>query len=153
LIRLGRMLLVVTAFFFAACSDDRPESPIPVPGEDTAVEKPPVAPPKSAAPEVPEGNLRGDVSAGETIYGRYCVTCHGAGGKGDGPAGKVLVPKPADHSNPAVMKARTDQDLYRVILRGGAAVGKSPSMAPWGGVLNDGDIRDVIAFIRSLSGT
>jgi mono/diheme cytochrome c family protein len=31
-------------------------------------------------------------------------------------------------------------------------VGKSPLMAPWGAVLNDEQIRDVLAFVRSLSG-
>jgi mono/diheme cytochrome c family protein len=34
---------------------------------------------------------------------------------------------------------------------GGAAVGKSPTMPPWGGALSDGDINNVVAFIRSLS--
>ena len=38
-----------------------------------------------------------------------------------------------------------------MISEGGAAVGKSPLMAPWGGTLNDEQIEDVVAFIRSLA--
>jgi mono/diheme cytochrome c family protein len=30
-------------------------------------------------------------------------------------------------------------------------VGKSPLMAPWGGTLSDAQIRDVVAFVRTLS--
>jgi mono/diheme cytochrome c family protein len=39
----------------------------------------------------------------------------------------------------------------RVIKNGGSAVGKSPLMAAWGGSLTDAQIRDVIAFIRTLA--
>jgi mono/diheme cytochrome c family protein len=38
-----------------------------------------------------------------------------------------------------------------VIKLGGPAVGKSPLMAPWGGTLDDQQIRDVIAFVRTLA--
>ena len=51
------------------------------------------------------------------------------------------------------MGALSDAHLYKVIQQGGVSVGKSPLMAPWGGVVNDADIRDLIAFLRQLSGT
>ena len=51
------------------------------------------------------------------------------------------------------MGSLTDAQLYTVISKGGASVGKSPLMAPWGGVVNDQGIRDLIAFIRKLSST
>jgi mono/diheme cytochrome c family protein len=49
------------------------------------------------------------------------------------------------------MKALTDDHLFKVIKDGGAAVGKSPLMAPWGGQLKDPEIWDVVAYIRSLA--
>jgi mono/diheme cytochrome c family protein len=49
------------------------------------------------------------------------------------------------------MNALSDEYLFRVIKEGGPAVGKSPLMAPWGGVLRDDQIRDVVAFLRSLA--
>ncbi len=49
------------------------------------------------------------------------------------------------------MNALDDAYLTKVIKEGGAAVGKSPLMAPWGGTLSDAQLADVIAFIRSLA--
>ncbi|MDW4549812.1 cytochrome c [Defluviimonas sp. D31] len=34
--------------------------------------------------------------SGRALYADYCASCHGAGGKGDGPAAKGLGKKPAD---------------------------------------------------------
>lgn len=36
------------------------------------------------------------VAAGRLEYQQYCVTCHGATGKGDGPMASILTVKPAD---------------------------------------------------------
>ena len=105
------------------------------------------------AATVPEGNLRGDATAGAQVYATYCASCHGPEGKGDGPVAQTLQPPPANHADHAYMGTLSDAQLYKVISHGGAAVGKSPLMAPWGGVVNDEGIRDLIAFIRKLSST
>ena len=47
------------------------------------------------------------------------------------------------------MTALKDQYLFNLIQKGGAAVGKSPFMTP--AKLKDGEIQDVIAYIRSLA--
>ena len=88
---------------------------------------------------------------GKNLYATYCVTCHGEGGKGDGTAAASLPAKPADHTNGAVMNQLNDKFLYDIISKGGGAVGKSTFMPSWGGALNDTQIRDVIAYIRSLA--
>jgi mono/diheme cytochrome c family protein len=49
------------------------------------------------------------------------------------------------------MNMLTDEHLFKVIKEGGASVGKSPLMAPWGGTLTDDQIRDVVAFLRSIA--
>jgi mono/diheme cytochrome c family protein len=49
------------------------------------------------------------------------------------------------------MNALSDAHLFKVISEGGAAVGKSNMMAPWGPTLSDEEIRSVIAFIRTLA--
>jgi mono/diheme cytochrome c family protein len=98
-------------------------------------------------------SLRGDAGKGQGLYVQYCATCHGQSGKGDGPVGATLNPKPADHTSAEYIGTLTDERLYLVIDKGGMAVGKSPLMAGWGAVLKDQDIRDLVAFIRQLSGT
>ncbi len=49
------------------------------------------------------------------------------------------------------MNAQTNEFLFKVVKEGGASVGKSPLMAPWGGTLTDAQIHDVVAFVRSLA--
>ena len=108
-----------------------------------------------AGESVPAGSapVRANAANGARLYAQYCVTCHGARGKGDGPVGVTLVPRPADHSDPVYIGSLSDEHIYQVIAKGGAAVGKSALMAGWGAILKEGDIRDLVAHIRELSGT
>src|SRR5918996_300744 len=92
-----------------------------------------------------------DVEEGKKLYGQFCASCHGQSGKGDGPAAAALNPKPRDHTDKAYMSTLSDDDLLKVIKNGGASVGKSPLMPPWGASLNDDQIKDVIAYVRTLS--
>jgi mono/diheme cytochrome c family protein len=64
----------------------------------------------------------------QSIYSTRCVTCHGPGGKGDGPAGAALSPKPRDLSDSAWQQSVTDEHIEKIIQSGGPAVGKSPMM-------------------------
>ncbi|MCH2410067.1 cytochrome c [Myxococcota bacterium] len=95
--------------------------------------------------------IDGTASAGEASYNIYCTTCHGPGGNGEGPAAAALTPKPAKHNDGAYMNSLTNEHIIKVVAEGGAAVGKSPLMAPWGGVLNEAQIKDVLAYVRSLA--
>ena len=92
-----------------------------------------------------------DAGAGKAKYQLFCAACHGPNGKGDGPAAANLNPKPRDHSNANYMKSLSDGQIFKIIKLGGPGVGKSPTMPPWGGALSDGDIKNVVAFIRTLS--
>jgi hypothetical protein len=49
------------------------------------------------------------------------------------------------------MNQLSDKYLTDVISKGGPAVGKSPIMPAWGNQFNESQIRDLIAFIRSLA--
>ncbi len=98
----------------------------------------------------------GNAENGNTLFQANCATCHGPGGKGDGPVGKALQPPPRDFTV-GDFKFDTDgdgapgkdTDLTTVIKQGAGAFGGSPLMAPWGH-LPESDISDMIAFIRTL---
>jgi mono/diheme cytochrome c family protein len=94
---------------------------------------------------------KGDPKAGKAKYDSLCASCHGASGKGDGPAAPSLNPKPQDHTNGKHMNSLADKDLVDIIKGGGAGVKKSPLMPPWGGALKDEDISNLVAYIRSLA--
>lgn len=102
-----------------------------------------------------QGKLPGDGegAGGDSIekkYQMFCASCHGAQGKGDGPAGAALDPKPR---NFVAWKDSVEDDyLAKVIREGGGAVGKSASMAPWGGVLSANDITAMVKLIRVFRG-
>ncbi len=70
---------------------------------------------------------------------------------GNGPAAAMLPVKPVDHTNATVMSKISDADLFKAIKEGGPAVGKSAAMPPWGGSLEDEQIRALVAYVRSLA--
>jgi mono/diheme cytochrome c family protein len=102
-------------------------------------------PARSAAPPAD------DAEAGLADYQIYCASCHGPSGGGDGPIAPTLPVQPAKHNDGNYMNTLDDEYLFKVIAEGGPAVGKSEMMAPWGGSLSDAQIRNLIAFIRSLA--
>lgn len=92
----------------------------------------------------------GDAEAGKAKFQQFCATCHGPAGAGDGPASAALRPKPRALDD-AEWQATVDDDyLKKVITEGGAAVGLSPMMTPWGHALKGEDLENVVAYIRSL---
>lgn len=94
---------------------------------------------------------KGDPKAGKVKYDANCVGCHGATGKGDGPAAAALNPKPQDHTDGKTMNALTDKYLFDIIKQGGKAVQKAALMPAANKKLTDQDIWDMVAYIRSLA--
>lgn len=90
------------------------------------------AEPKAAEPApTPEraAEPAGDpVAEAQDIYKNRCTVCHGATGKGDGDGSAALDPKPRDFTSPEWQAEVTDDHLTKIIVYGGAAVGKAPTM-------------------------
>jgi len=82
------------------------------------------------------------------VYEKNCQACHGAGGKGDGPAAKALKPPPADFAT--ALKGMSDADLTKVIKEGGKAVGKAASMPGYGSKLKDDQIEALVQYVKGL---
>jgi mono/diheme cytochrome c family protein len=92
----------------------------------------------------------GNVEAGGKLYQTRCLSTHGPDGKAATPTAQALNPKPRDHTDGAYMNQLSNEHLAKVIKNGGPAVGKSPIM-PAQTDLNDQQIEDVIAFVRTLA--
>ncbi|HJU61560.1 MAG TPA: c-type cytochrome [Candidatus Binatia bacterium] len=92
-----------------------------------------------------------DQAEGKKLYLTYCSSCHGDDGKGDGPAARSLPVKPANHTDGTVMNKFSDKFLLEIIAKGGGAVGKSAMMPGWGGQLKANQLRDIVAYVRSIA--
>lgn len=82
--------------------------------------------------------------AGAKIYRAQCTICHGAKGKGDGPAAAGLKPRPSDLSDAVLMAKLSDDSLVKVLTGGRKA------MPGFGKILKPEDVRRVAAFVRCL---
>jgi mono/diheme cytochrome c family protein len=112
--------------------------------------------PEGAALTNPLDVSNADVQAnGKRMFEVYCVTCHGADGKGGAPvtqndpaAGKRRYPIPPPNlSGPGAISAvRSDGYMY-LTMRGGSAI-----MPSYAGQMNSDEMWSVVAYIRTLDG-
>lgn len=99
---------------------------------------------------IPDG--ASDLKRGLAIYAEQCAPCHGASGRGDGPAAYLLYPKPRDFTNSSFRLTSTesglpsDDDLLRTLREGMPG----SSMPPWGH-LPEGDLRGLVDAVRYLA--
>jgi cytochrome c6 len=81
--------------------------------------------------------------AGEKVYKAKCASCHGADGAGASAAGKAT--KARDFRSDEVKK-ETDEDWTQIIVEG------KNKMPAYDKKLTEAEIKDVVAYIRTLSG-
>ncbi len=123
------MLLLLTAFCCSNVQSQTKKFPSP-PSADTI--KNPL-----------KGN-QASIASGKLIYVRYCVTCHGDKGKGDGIAAPGLPRPPADHTSSFVQK-QTDGAIYWII-----SAGNNP-MPTYKKTLTPTQRWQVVNYIRTLA--
>jgi mono/diheme cytochrome c family protein len=86
------------------------------------------------------------------LFDDQCSTCHGAEGKGDGPAARALNPKPRDYTDVAWQKGTTDAQLRLVIVKGGPAGGKSSLMPANPALAEEPEVLDaIISIVRGFA--
>jgi mono/diheme cytochrome c family protein len=96
-------------------------------------------------PRVPAG-----VSVGQRLYTVYCATCHGEDGRGSWRAALFLI-RPGDLADRERMRQHSDQYLFDIVKHGGSPIGR-PGM-PGFEHLSDDDVRELVRYLRRLSGT
>jgi mono/diheme cytochrome c family protein len=90
------------------------------------------------------------MAAAKTNYDTFCVKCHGPGGKGDGPAAATLSTSPRNFTDCAAMAKISDDTMFNVIKNGGAANGLSKDMQAWSSGFEDGEMHDLVAYVRTF---
>ena len=105
------------------------------------------AAPGSPAPAPPPSY---ELRLGKQAFQYYCQSCHGETGAGDGFNAFNLDPRPRDLSDPAFQRKKTDAELSDAIQRGGAGVGLSALMPPWGKTLSRAETERLVLYLRTL---
>ena len=97
--------------------------------------------------------INGDPAKGEGLYQAHCIRCHGTDGSGEGKGTGVTLSRersflvmPASISNEGFLASASDQMIRRVIEVGR----KSSGMPASKGKLDDAEIDDLVAYVRSF---
>ena len=93
----------------------------------------------------------GNAEAGEIIYERLCVSCHGRDGRGSGRLSPELAVRSSNLADSPSGAHRSDQQLFDIIQQGGTVLGLSPLMKAFGNQLAPQEIWNVVAYVRTLS--
>ena len=88
-------------------------------------------------------------AVGARVYAERCSGCHGADGRGDGPAAAALVPKPRNFRDPAFWHDRTTASIASIVRDGKPGT----MMAPFKDALSDAEIDAVAAYLSHFDPT
>ncbi|CAN5565759.1 hypothetical protein BH10PLA1_BH10PLA1_02000 [soil metagenome] len=102
------------------------------------------APTRMAGKQNPVPADANSIAAGKKIFVANCLACHGAAGKGDGPAAIACNPKPKDLSDPKIA-SQADGELFWKITEG-----RKP-MPTYEKLLSETDRWKVIDYLRTLA--
>jgi mono/diheme cytochrome c family protein len=95
------------------------------------------------------GQLSYAESQGKHLFAKYCATCHGDEGRGDGQNASNLTPAPPDMT---ALKSGTDAALIRrVIAEGSASVGRSPLSPPWARSISRQEVEYLVSYCQSVA--
>ena len=102
--------------------------------------------PEAAKMKNPVAASAESTAAGKATYGRYCAVCHGI--TAEGGSGSDISPPAPDLTDSEWKRGSTDGEIFSVIKNG---VPPDLSMEPWGDRLKDGDIWNVVNYLRSIT--
>jgi mono/diheme cytochrome c family protein len=87
--------------------------------------------------------------AGRDLYVRHCASCHGDTGRGDGAAGRLLNPPPADFGQHMQPGQHSDGQVF-VWIRDGFP---GTAMPGWGEQLSEEQIWQLVTYVRTFGQT
>jgi mono/diheme cytochrome c family protein len=98
----------------------------------------------------------GVAAEGRALFVHHCAACHGNEGKGDGPFAARLAlmanhAKPRNLTDAEYMNGLKDEKLYATISLGGGHFKKADQMPAWNLVLTPAQMKNLVAYVRSLS--
>ena len=90
--------------------------------------------------------VRGNPQAGQMVYEKNCLRCHGEKLNGAGPEGEYLIVRPTNLQS-ITSRSKTDWELLITISHGAAFT----PMHGFRGKLTDQQVMDVLAYVRMMA--
>ena len=90
--------------------------------------------------------VRGNPQAGQVVYEKNCLRCHGGKFDGDGSDGQYLIVRPTNLQS-ITSRSKTDWELLITISHGAAFT----PMHGFRGKLTDQQVMDVLAYVRMMA--
>jgi cytochrome c len=135
---LATSVLLFLAFSASAQQEQRSEVPQAQPSTEYKI-------PADAVQKVnPNKPTPESIAKGKKLYGYDCLMCHGENGDGKGELAKDVKPSVPDFHDPAVLKAKTDGELFYILKNG------KGDMPPENRG-SDNALWDLVNYIRSFA--
>lgn len=100
-------------------------------------------------------NASAEEALGRRVFLTNCALCHGKEARGDGPLASELAKAAGVHprnlTDAKYMRGRSLDEIRQAVLKGGAHVGRSNLMPPWGEKLDAESIDAVVTYVRGLT--
>lgn len=132
-------ILALLPLAFVVSAQDKPAGAAK-PG--TSLDSIPV---EAARRENPVKSTDESLARGKKQYGYDCVMCHGKTGDGKGDVAADMKLKMNDETDPALLKDRTDGELFYIIQKG------KDQMPPEGSRVKDEAIWDMVNYVRTFA--
>jgi mono/diheme cytochrome c family protein/Tol biopolymer transport system component len=104
------------------------------------------APGEASGPLNPLSADAPTLAAGRLLYQANCAVCHGAAGRGDGPAALGLTPRPGDFTQHMLPGTHTDGQVFLWIRDGFP----SSAMPAWGQRFREEQLWQLVTYLRTF---
>jgi cytochrome c oxidase cbb3-type subunit 3 len=101
--------------------------------------------PEAAKIKNPVAATPDSIAGGKQVYQRFCRSCHGINAEGG--SGSDISPPAPDLTDADWKLGSSDGEIFSVIKNG---VPPDLSMEPWGDRIKEGDIWNVVNYLRSI---
>lgn len=99
----------------------------------------------STDPDMADYVIRNDSLVGMEAYKQQCAVCHGAEGKGNGPAAVALTPRPTDLTESELVSGMSDAELLELLSKG------KDTMPGFAKILSKEQLSAVVGVLRDLN--